>query len=94
MNLLLVIAGLALLVAGGEVLIRGSVGSPEPQVINTGAGLRGNPTDVMLQPGDIVYVHKQPWSYARDIVDVAIKAYIQAAVAVKIQGDDSVSIGL
>ncbi|MFT5105143.1 MAG: protein involved in polysaccharide export with SLBB domain [Pseudoalteromonas tetraodonis] len=76
------------------LLIRGSVGSPDARVINTREVLRGNEKDIELEPGDIVYVHKRPWSYAEEIVDVAIKAYIQAAVAVKIQGSDSVSIGL
>lgn len=76
------------------LLIRGSVGNPETKVINTRDILRGKAKDIVLEPGDIVYVHKRPWAYAEEIVDVAIRAYIQGATAIAIQGDESVSIGL
>ena len=76
------------------LVIRGSVGNPEARVVNTRDVLRGIEKDVRLAPGDIVYVHRQPWAYASEIVDVAIKAYIQAVIAVQIEGEDSVSIGL
>ena len=76
------------------LLVRGSVGSPEARVIDTREVLRGNEKDVLLEPGDIVYVHQRPWAYAEEILDIAIKAYIQAATAVAIQGEDAVSIGL
>ncbi len=56
--------------------------------------LRGNEKDLLLEPGDIVYVHQSPWAYAEEILDIAIKAYIQSATAVAIQGDNAVSIGL
>jgi len=79
---------------GRVLLVRGSVGNPEPVVVNTREILNGNQKDIALEPGDIVYVHKQPWSYARDVLDIAIKSYIQAATAVAIQEENSVSIGL
>ncbi len=79
---------------GRVLLIRGSVGSPDARVINSREILRGNEKDVKLEPGDIVFVHKRPWSFVEEIVDLAIKDYIEAAVAVEIQGEDSVSIGL
>ena len=76
------------------LLIRGSVGSPDARVVNSREILRGNEKDIRLQPGDIVYVHQRPWSFVEEIVDLAIKDYIEAAVAIGIQGEDSVSIGL
>ena len=74
--------------------MRGSVGSPDARVIDTKEILRGNEKDLLLEPGDIVYVHKEPWAYAEEILDIAIKAYIQSATAVAIQGDNAVTIGL
>ena len=76
------------------LLVRGSVGSPDARVIDTKEILRGNEKDLLLEPGDIVYVHKEPWAYAEEILDIAIKAYIQSATAVAIQGDNAVTIGL
>lgn len=76
------------------LLVRGSVGSPEATVINTREVLRGNEKDLLLEPGDIVYVHQRPWAYAEEILDIAIKSYIQSATAVAIQGEDAVTIGL
>jgi protein involved in polysaccharide export with SLBB domain len=76
------------------LVVRGSVGSPEATVIDTREVLRGNQKDLLLEPGDIVYVHREPWAYAEEILDIAIKAYIQSATAVAIQGDNAVTIGL
>ena len=76
------------------LLVRGSVGSPDARVIDTKEILRGNEKDLLLEPGDIVYVHKQPWAYPEEILDIPIKAYIQSATAVAIQGDNAVTIGL
>jgi polysaccharide export outer membrane protein len=76
------------------LLVRGSVGNPEVVVIDTRDVLRGKEKDVLLEPGDIVYVHKRPWAYAEEILDIAIKAYIQAAITYSIEEEGSVSVGL
>jgi protein involved in polysaccharide export with SLBB domain/capsular polysaccharide biosynthesis protein len=62
------------------LVIRGSLNEPETFVVNTEAILEGRKKDFVLQPRDIVYVSRRPWSKAEDILDEAASSFIQGAV--------------
>lgn len=63
------------------LLVRGSIDNPEVQVVDVNAVLRGRLPDVRIEPGDIIYVSKRPWSRVEDILDRAVMDYIRSATA-------------
>jgi protein involved in polysaccharide export with SLBB domain len=62
------------------LVVRGSLDHPETFVVDTTAILAGKAKDFRLQPRDIVYVSRNPWVAAGEIVDMAAKAFVQAAL--------------
>ena len=60
------------------LVVRGSLQHPQTFVINTAAILSGKEKDFPLQPHDIVYVSQSPWVIAGEVVDVAVKSFVQA----------------
>jgi protein involved in polysaccharide export with SLBB domain len=62
------------------LVVRGSLDHPETFVVDTTAILAGKAKDFKLQPRDIVYVSRNPWVAAGEIVDMAAKAFVQAAL--------------
>jgi protein involved in polysaccharide export with SLBB domain len=62
------------------LVIRGSLDHPETFVVDTGAILSGKRPDFKLSPRDIVYVCRNPWIVAGEIVDMAAKAFVQSAL--------------
>jgi protein involved in polysaccharide export with SLBB domain len=62
------------------LVIRGSLQQPSTEVVNTATILAGKAPDYPLKPGDIVYVSRKPWSYAQDLLELAINSYIQSLV--------------
>jgi protein involved in polysaccharide export with SLBB domain len=62
------------------LIVRGSLDHPETFVVDTGAILAGKAPDFRLQPRDIVYVCRNPWKVAAEIVDVAAKAFVQSFI--------------
>jgi protein involved in polysaccharide export with SLBB domain len=62
------------------LVVRGSLGHPEKFVVNTAAILDGKEPDFKLQAKDIVYVSKNPWVKAEELVDMAAMAFIQGFV--------------
>jgi protein involved in polysaccharide export with SLBB domain len=62
------------------LVVRGSLDHPETFVVDTTAILAGKAKDFRLQPRDIVYVSRNPWVAAAEIVDMAAKAFVQAAL--------------
>jgi len=62
------------------LVVRGSLDHPETFVVDTAAILKGKAPDFKLQPRDIVYVGRNPWIAAAEIVDMAAKAFVQSAL--------------
>ncbi len=64
------------------LVIRGSLEHPQTFVIDAANVLSAQSPDVKLQPRDIVYVSKRPWSKAEDLLDEAAAAFVTSAVVV------------
>jgi protein involved in polysaccharide export with SLBB domain len=60
------------------LVVRGSLQHPQIFVINTANILAGKEKDFPLQPHDIVYVSQSPWVIAGEVIDVAVKSFVQA----------------
>ena len=63
------------------LVIRGRLDQPEAKIAHIKQVLHGKETDFELEPGDIVYVHTRPWTFAEKLLDTAIIAYIDGSVA-------------
>jgi protein involved in polysaccharide export with SLBB domain/capsular polysaccharide biosynthesis protein len=64
------------------LLVRGSLNAPETHVIDLASVLRGQQTDFIVEPKDIIYVAERPWARAEELLDTAIRAFAQTAVTV------------
>jgi hypothetical protein len=64
------------------LVLRGSLGNPETQIINLLDVLNARTPDIRLQPGDIVYVSERPWVRADELLDAAASAFVTSAVVV------------
>ena len=62
------------------LVVRGSLDHPQTFVVDTAAILAGKAPDFKLQPRDIVYVGRNPWVAAAEVVDMAAKSFVQAAL--------------
>jgi protein involved in polysaccharide export with SLBB domain len=62
------------------LVVRGSLDHPETFVVDAAAILKGKTPDFKLQPRDIVYVGRNPWVAAGELVDMATKAFVQSAL--------------
>jgi protein involved in polysaccharide export with SLBB domain len=62
------------------LVVRGSLDHPETFVVDAAAILHGKAPDFKLQPRDVVYVGRNPWVVAGEIVDMAAKAFVQSAL--------------
>jgi len=60
------------------LVVRGSLNHPQTFVVNTSSILGGKQTDFRLQSRDIVYVSKNPFVKAEELVDVAASAFISS----------------
>jgi protein involved in polysaccharide export with SLBB domain len=61
------------------LVVRGSLDHPQTFVVDTAAILAGKAPDFKLQPRDIIYVGRNPWVAAAEVVDMAAKAFVQSA---------------
>jgi polysaccharide biosynthesis/export protein len=62
------------------LVVRGSLERPETFVVDAAGILAGKLPDFKLQPKDIVYVGRNPWVVAAEVVDMAAKAFVQSAL--------------
>jgi protein involved in polysaccharide export with SLBB domain len=62
------------------LVVRGSLDQPQTFVVDTAAILAGKAPDFKLQPRDIIYVGRNPWVVAAEVVDMAAKAFVQSAL--------------
>ena len=60
------------------LVVRGSLDNPQTFVVDTAAILAGKAPDFKLQPRDVVYVSRNPWVVAGEILDTAVKAFVTA----------------
>ena len=63
------------------LIIRGSWVEPETFVLDAAAVLRGEATDFVLEPKDIIFVSERPWVRAEELLDLAARAFLQSATA-------------
>jgi len=63
------------------LVIRGSLNHPQTFVVDVRKVLKGRGVDFALQPKDIVFVADRPWARAEELVDVALRTFVQAAAA-------------
>jgi protein involved in polysaccharide export with SLBB domain len=63
------------------LVVRGSLDKPQTFVVDVKAVLSGRAKDFRLEPRDIVYVSDHPWDRAVELLDLAVGAFTQAAVA-------------
>jgi protein involved in polysaccharide export with SLBB domain len=62
------------------LVVRGSLDTPQTFVVDAAAILAGKQPDFRLQPKDIVYVSRNPWVVAGEVVDMAAKSFVQALI--------------
>ena len=63
------------------LIVRGSLDEPELIEVKTGDIIAAKTNDVLLQAGDIVYVHTKPWAVATDLLDLALRAFITSSIS-------------
>ena len=65
-----------------SILLRGSVREPKAAVVNLNAILKGRASNFHLQPGDILWVPKEPWYKLEEYAKVAAES---AATSIALQ---------
>jgi len=63
---------------GRVLVVRGSLEHPQTFVVDSRAILAGKEPDFRLEPRDIVYVSMNPWKVGGEILDVALRGFVQA----------------
>ena len=62
------------------LILRGNLGRPQKIVINGGDIVKGKAPDTVLENRDIVFIHRRPWAKAEELTELAVLAFVQAAV--------------
>jgi protein involved in polysaccharide export with SLBB domain len=62
------------------LVVRGSLEHPQTFEIDTRAILAGKSPDFKLEPKDIVYVSLNPWKVGGEVLDTAVRAFVQGFV--------------
>jgi len=65
---------------GRVLVVRGSLEHPQTFDIDTRAILSGDKPDFKLQAKDIVYVSTNPWKIGGEVLDTAVRAFVQGFV--------------
>jgi hypothetical protein len=63
------------------LVVRGSLNKPQTFIVDVRKALKGRGLDFQLQPKDIIFVADKPWARAEELVDVALRSFVQAAAA-------------
>lgn len=58
------------------LIIRGSLQCPQVVRVDLCEFIRGEARDIFLQPGDIVYIHNKKFRFGRELVRLAVNAFI------------------
>jgi protein involved in polysaccharide export with SLBB domain len=62
-------------------IVRGSLSEPKLSVVDYGAVLKGKTRDVLLEPGDIVYVPNTPYSTLKRYLNTILGTFITTVAA-------------
>ncbi len=65
---------------GKILVVRGSLNHPQTFVLSGTEVLRAKSLDFRLEPRDIVYVHRRPWTKVQELLELSIADFLQAAV--------------
>jgi polysaccharide biosynthesis/export protein len=60
-------------------VVRGSLSQPQLTIVNYRKVIRGEETDILLQPHDIVYVPFSPYRYLRRYAEVILNTFVSAS---------------
>ena len=63
------------------LVVRGSLQEPETFAVDGADILSGKSPDFILKPRDIIYIPEKPWTHPEEILDMAMKAFVQSTVA-------------
>jgi protein involved in polysaccharide export with SLBB domain len=75
------------------LLVRGNLSNPVTETVDMRAIFEGRAKDVAVAPGDIVYISNRPWALAEDLLDAAIRSFIQGSAAAAFETRTSISVG-
>jgi protein involved in polysaccharide export with SLBB domain len=62
------------------LVIRGSLDHPQTFVVNVSKVLAAKEQDFKLQPRDIIYVSANPWVKVEDLLNTALRAFLQGMI--------------
>jgi protein involved in polysaccharide export with SLBB domain len=62
-------------------IVRGSLSEPQMAVVDYGAIIKGGARDVLLEPGDIVYVPNSPFSTLKRYLNTIVNTFITTVAA-------------
>jgi len=62
-------------------IVRGSLSAPQMSVVDYGAIIKGKAKDVLLEPGDIVYVPNSPFSTLKRYLNTIVNTFITTLAA-------------
>jgi len=62
---------------GKVLIVRGALNNPTSFDVDLAAILKGREPDVLLMPGDIVYVPEKPFRFARDLTRAVILTFVR-----------------
>ena len=77
-------------------IVRGSLSEPQMAVVDYGAIIKGRARDVLLEPGDIVYVPNSPFSTLKRYLNTIVNTFITTVAANEgiRAGGGSVNVGV
>lgn len=77
-------------------IVRGSLSNPRMTVVDYGAVIKGGAKDVLLEPGDIVYVPNSPYSTLKRYLNTIVNTFITTVAANEgiNAGGGSVNVGV
>lgn len=77
-------------------IVRGSLSKPEMTIVDYNAVIKGRARDVLLEPGDIVYVPNSPYSTLKRYLNLIVNTFITTVAANEgvYAGGGTVSVGV
>ncbi|MEI6074111.1 MAG: polysaccharide biosynthesis/export family protein [Verrucomicrobiota bacterium] len=60
------------------LVVRGSLQKPQTFAVDVAAILAGRQKNFVLEPKDIIYVAEKPWQRVEELMQTALRAYVQA----------------
>jgi protein involved in polysaccharide export with SLBB domain/uncharacterized protein involved in exopolysaccharide biosynthesis len=62
------------------LVVRGSLNSPQTFIVNAADILKAKAPDFKLEPRDILYVSRKPWSKVEELLELAVSDFMRAAI--------------